>query len=69
MVDGKLFTLYYQYPLLEKENGSPLMEFQNILGGNTPESSQGQNLSLLNAPNYFHSIYVVLGITDNLEMI
>ena len=34
-----------------------------------PESFKKQNLNLLHASNYFCSIYIVLGIISNLEMI
>ena len=34
-----------------------------------PESSPKQNLNLPYAGNYLHSIYIVLGIISNLEMI
>ena len=34
-----------------------------------PESSKKQNLNLLRTSNYLHSIYIVLGILSNLEMI
>ena len=34
-----------------------------------PESSRKQNLNLLHASNYLHSIYIVLGMISNLEMI
>ena len=44
-------------------------QIANIWGEKIPESSQRQNLSLLNAPNYFHSIYVVIDSIGNLEMI
>ena len=33
------------------------------------ESSKEQNLNLPHASNYLHSIYIVLGIISNLEMI
>ena len=34
-----------------------------------PETCKKQHLNLLHASNNFHSIYIVLGITSNLEMI
>lgn len=34
-----------------------------------PESSKKQNLNLLHASNYLHSIYIVLGVVSNLDMI
>ena len=34
-----------------------------------PESSKKQSLNLLPAGNYLHSIYIILGIISNLEMI
>ena len=33
-----------------------------------PESSQKQNLNLSHSGNYLHSIYIILGISRNLEM-
>ena len=40
-----------------------------IFGKKNPTSSKKQNLNLLHAGNYLHSIYIVLGIIGNLEMI
>ena len=40
-----------------------------ICGKKIPESATKQNLNLLHAGNYLHSIYVVLGIITDLEMI
>ena len=36
---------------------------------NIPESSQKQNLNWPHADNYFHNIYIVLGILCHLEII
>ena len=38
-------------------------------GGENPESSKKQNLSLLLGSNYLHSIYLCLGARNNLGMI
>ena len=39
------------------------------IGEKIPESSKKQSLNLPLTNNYLHSIYIVLGIISNLEMI
>lgn len=66
MRDGS--TVSPLYLLVMHQQIQPNAE-SKYLGGNTPESSRRQNLSWLNAPNYFHSIYVVIDSIGNQEMI
>ena len=42
---------------------------ENIRKIKNSESSKKQNLNLPHISNYLHSIYIVLGIISNLEMI
>lgn len=44
-------------------------ENRNLLGKTSPENSQEQKLNLSRASNYSLSIYIVLGITGNLERV
>ena len=56
---------YSQVPILQSQ---PTLD-QKYSGKNFPESPKNQNLNLPQASNYLHSIYIVLSIISNLEMI
>ena len=42
---------------------------ENIWEKNSPENFKKQNLNLSRDGNYLHTIFIVLGIISNLEMI
>ena len=66
-----LTETYYSWPSVFV--GSKSTDSNNcgskIFEKNTPEISKKQNLNLLHVGNYLHSIYIVLGIISNLDMI
>ena len=45
------------------------LQIENNWGNKIPEGSKKQNLNLPCSGSYLHSIYIVVGIISNLEMI